>query len=107
MYDKADQVKTYYTYLYDLNGNLIEKRRFSVNRDEEFEADYTWSYEFDEYLSPFSPITYIPEPGRYTNANNVIRSVTVRDQYDPSLADHTILSNTELIGRRKELTIRR
>lgn len=70
-----EKAMLYEAYLYDTNGNLIQKDRFDILTGT---LQTTTKYEFDNHPNPYFSFRGLLTPGQNTNANNVVKERSER-----------------------------
>ncbi|MFB6340977.1 hypothetical protein ACE1ET_04620 [Saccharicrinis sp. FJH62] len=70
LHDKTGEIKQFFTYTYDDNGNVISEKYYTENIEPELISEITYSY--DDKKNPFIIFNQLGVPGIYTNSNNII-----------------------------------
>jgi hypothetical protein len=85
LHDSDSIVTQFFTYLYDSNGNVVEKDYLTYLFTPEGTGPYLLSsttFEYDSYLNPYSVFRQSADPGINTNRNNITKTTT--HNYQPS-----------------------
>jgi hypothetical protein len=93
--DIDGEVNQFRTYLYDLNGNVIEEDYFTnifIPAGTGPKQMSRITYEYDSFNNPFKIFIQSGNPGIHTNKNNIIKIKTIN--YDPSPGIQTLSEST-------------
>lgn len=89
IFNPKDQLTLYYTYLYDISGNVLVEEYYYMQDETEARLQTRKLYEYDDRNNPFKVLAIEGTPGIYTNSNNIIRQITT-DYYTEGEQTDTI-----------------
>ncbi len=85
LYNSDNVVTQFRTYLYDSRNNVIEEDYYTylfITSGAAPKHMAKITYEYDSFHNPYKIFEQGGNPGIYTNANNIIKTITIH--YDPS-----------------------
>jgi hypothetical protein len=85
LYNSDNEVTQFRTYLYDINGNVIEEDYYTylfITSGSGPKHLSKITYEYDSFNNPYKIFAQSGNPGIYTNTNNIIKIKTTN--YEPS-----------------------
>jgi hypothetical protein len=72
LYNAAAELQQYWTYAYDVSGNLIEEKYYAL-QEGEMQGMTQTEYAYDTHPNPYQVLSFSGNPGIVSNANNVVR----------------------------------
>jgi len=89
------KISGYTDYIYDEKGNVKTETKYFVSSDGVTELLTTTEYEYDNMNNPFQSFKRLMTPGKYTNANNILKETyTIHFEVDQSVQKVQTTSNT-------------
>jgi hypothetical protein len=84
----------YTDYSYDIKGNMIKEKKYSVSPEGVTDLITTTDYEYDEMHNPYLSFKRLTTPGLYTNPNNITKqTLTLNFEVDPSIEKVQVTKN--------------
>jgi hypothetical protein len=88
LYDNDSLLTQYVTFQYDSRGNVSEENGYSylfLPEGSEPSHLYKSTFEYDNYLNPFTIFSGTGSPGIYSNINNITKVLSISYQETPGL----------------------
>ncbi len=77
LFNPRDQLRQYYTYLYDGSGNVSEEEYYFIQDGSDARLQTRIVYEYDDKNNPYKVFSVEGTPGINTNKNNIIKQTTI------------------------------
>ncbi len=92
---RGNEQTGYIDYVYDDNYNAIKRLHYWILLSGEAQLQTTTEYEFDNNYNPWQAFGNLMQPGRYSNANNIIKETyTLHFEVDAFIDSVQVTENT-------------
>lgn len=96
-YFHDDIISNYVEFKYDKKGNLIKRNTFQVSETGRIQLTNKTLFEFDNKHNPFKALNNLMLPGKYSNPNNIVKTISANYYLIENMEDdiNTIITSFE------------